>query len=260
MLIVGNTLAASCFEGKVIDPVNTEPYPLKRITFSGKDLPLVPILLERCPAGWECEKVERVKVLKEGSHEKACKGCQDPWPKRWASMEDKYFVKRAKLPSNEVMPLKIKRLERGKIVLSNWKVLEFDELVWTAPYDYLAELLGLRKPKRFEATLVIMEGEAEWDLAYHLGSANPFYALVRVGEIIWAIGPGSFDPLSAIRHLVRKGYLNKVSKYLSFTITYYAMDTSEPSAPEWVKLAGRTAEWKEMGLLEELECPWTSKR
>ncbi len=260
MLIVGNTLAASCFEGRIIDPVNSEPYPLKRITFSGTDLPLIPIVLEKCPEGWDCTKLEKVKVLKEGSREKACSSCQDPWPKRWVSMDNRYFVKRAKLPSKGVMPLKIKRLEKGRLVLSNWKVLEFDEIIWTAPYDYLAELLGLKKPKRFEATLTIMEGEAEWDLAYHLGSANPFYALVKVGNIIWAIGPGSFNPLSAVRHLVKKGYLEKVSKYVSFTITYYAMDESVPKAPEWVKLAGRTAEWREMGLLEELECPWTSKR
>ena len=260
MLIVGNTLASACFEGKVIDPVNSEPYPHKRIRFSGTDLPLVPIMLDKCPEGWECHEIRAVKVLKEGTHEKACKGCQDPWPKRWSEMERKFLVLKAKLPSNEVLPLKIKKLDEGYLVLSNWKKLEFDELVWTAPYDYLAELLGLPKPKRFEATLTIMEGEAEWDLAYHLGSANPFYALVRKGNIIWALGAGSFDPLSAIRHLIRKGYISKVSRYVSFNINYYAMDWTKPSPPSWVRLAGRTAEWKEMGLLEELECPWISKR
>jgi hypothetical protein len=90
-------------------------------------------------------------------------------------------------------------------------------------------------------------------LAYHLGNANPFYALVRFGDYVWALGPGTFDALSAVKHLERKGYLKFKGNLLSYSVNYYALEKAEVKAPRGIKLFGRAAEWKEKSL-EELLC------
>ncbi len=258
LLIVGNTLAARCYEGEAIDPVHSEPYPLRRIKLGDKELPLIPMVVERCPSGASCKELGEPVVLKPGSHEKACKGlpnCQEPWPRKWKDMERRFLVLDLKVKRKiNVVPARIKAIRENKLILSGWRVLEFDELVWTAPYPYLASLLDLPSPKSLEATLAIFKAEADWELAYHLGDANPFYAMIRVWDYVWAIGPGSFDAYGAVKHLERKGYLKFKGNLVYYTINYYAMEDVEVRAPEGIKLFGRTAEWKEKSLEELLEC------
>ncbi|NPA85616.1 MAG: hypothetical protein GXO07_06430 [Crenarchaeota archaeon] len=256
-IIVGNTLAARCFDGIVIDPVHADPYPLRKIRVGDKNVPMMPIIVERCPERTTCVELKGDEViLKDGSHAKACKGfkCQDPWPKRWTRFQRKYLVTNISIEkAANILPAGIKSLKEGKLLLSGWKTVEFDELIWTAPYDALARLLGAPSPRSLEATVAVFEASADWSIAYHLGNSNPFYAVVKLQNIAWALGPGTFDVISALKHLERKGYL-KVKRYLaSFTINYYALEEAEVRAPEWIKLFGRTAEWRERSL-EELLC------
>ncbi|ABU81252.1 hypothetical protein [Ignicoccus hospitalis] len=255
-VVVGNTMAARCVGGTVIDPVQSEPYPLRKARVGGKEVPMIPMLVPQCPDPLVCVEVKGDPVvLKDGSHGKACGDlrCQAPWPLRWKDMEKRYLVLGIKSRGAEVniVPGRVKWLKEGKLKVG-WKVIEFERLIWTAPYPYLASLLGLPSPKWKEATVALFSSEAEWSLAYHLADSNPFYSILRVGEVTWALGPGTFDALSAVKHLERKGYLKLKGNIVSYVIDYYALEEYEPSPPKWVELLGRTAEWKEKSLIETI--------
>ena len=259
-LIVGRTLASNCFDGVVLDTSGSTPYPLTKVNVDGKNIMALPIIVERCPRDAMCSELKEITILKEGDElKKACGGmsCQTPWPLRWKRFKKMLLVNNISIEmKNPTIIGSIKRLdlERKELLLRGGRKIEFAELVWTAPYDTLSSHLKLRKPRALEATVTVVKGRAEWDVAYHFGKNNPVLSMVRYGDIIWALAPGSVDPRAMISHAVRKGYLKEVSSFVSFTVRYYALSNEDIVVPEELTLKGRAAQWKEMSLEDLLKC------
>ena len=245
---------------KIIDPFGSMPFPLLKVEFK-ESVPALPMLSNECIEN--CIELEGdVVVLKEGDHSKACVNCQEPWPRKWERI-NKYLV----YPNPrkvEIIRGKIRKLERGKLVLHN-AVIKWERLYWTLPLPSLARLLGVDCNVRgFEGTLIVMEVEGfkpEWKVAYHLGSAVKTYAMVALkrewGSFVWAIVPQHVDPYDEILALKRRWIKGKIAKWRAFHLGYYALSEGEPNCLERVRelgveLSGRTAEWREMDLAESL--------
>ncbi|UXD22891.1 hypothetical protein IPA_09260 [Ignicoccus pacificus DSM 13166] len=260
-LIVGNALSSDCFEGKVLDPVGAPPYPLRTVEVGGREVPAIPMVVEDCPEGAECLDLERLVVLKDGDEiEKACRSlrCQRPWPLRWLSFKrPKLVLKIKRKRRNPIINASIKKIDfdENKVILRGGRTIEYEDLVWTAPYDYLRRLLGMEGPKALEATVIIAKAKAEFDMAFHFGKANPALAIVNSKDLglLWILAPGTHDSLSTIKHLVRKGYIEGIESFVSHVVKYYALEEIEIKNVNF-KLKGRTAEWKEMGLNEVISC------
>ncbi len=257
---VGYTLRSMALGRKIIDPFGTIPFPLLKVEFKER-VPALPMLSNKCIEN--CVELEgEVTVLKEGDHEKACSGCQEPWPRKWERV-NRYLIY-PKSRKAEVIKGKIRRLERGKLVLHN-TIVEWDRLYWTLPLPSLARLLGIGCNVRgIEGTLIVMEVEGfkpEWKVAYHLGTAVKTYAMLSLkrewGSFVWLVIPQHADPYDEMLALKRKWIKGKITKWRSFHLSYYALSDDVPDCLDEVKdygieLSGRTAEWREMDLAESL--------
>ncbi|ALU12253.1 hypothetical protein EYM_01825 [Ignicoccus islandicus DSM 13165] len=261
-VVIGHTLASYCFPNSiVIDPVGLPPLPLRKVEIGDKELPLVPILVERCPPESECVELQVEGVVKEGdAEEKACGNfnCQKPWPLRWLERDKWYLVTRLKVePKNlRLLNSKLKRidLEEGKVYLSGLRQLEFEELVWTAPYPVLSKLLNLKEPRRLKATVSIAQGRCNNGIYFHFGKGNPILSFICLNGTVISVAPGAVDGRNALERLVKKGYLKEVSRATSYLIDYYALEDVRVERIEGIELYGRTAQWKEMGLEDVMKC------
>ncbi len=257
---VGFTLRSLALGKKIVDPFGAPPFPTLKIEMREK-VQALPMLSNDCVE--ECVELEGdVVILKEGSHEKACVNCQEPWPRRWEKV-NKYLVF-PKVRRAEVIKGKIRKIQRGKLILHN-KVVEWDRLYWTLPLPSLARLLNVDcNVHGIEGTLIVMEVEdfkPEWKVAYHLGTAVKTYAMVSLkrdwGSFIWAIIPHHADPYDEILALKRRWIKGKINRWRAFHLSYYALSNERPNCLDAIEemgiiLSGRTAEWREMDLAESL--------
>lgn len=262
-LIVGNTISSYCEDGLVLDPVASPPYPLRKFRLFDEEYPMIPMILEDCPEGAECIELHDVNELKDGDPlRKACPSfeCQTPWPLRWQTFNRLMLVKNLKVKkTRNIVNASIKslQLEENRIVLRGGRYIEYEELIWTSPYPYLSKLLGYgNKPRSLEATIAIAQTDMKSGVSYHFSPANPFLVIIKVPNtnLTWMLGPGTFDPLSALKHLRKKGYLESYKLLHYNVVNYYALEDTSIDNVRGVRLLGRTAEWREYSLNDLIEC------
>ena len=261
-LIIGNTLAANCFEGKVLDVTGDLPYPLRKVKIDGDILTALPMLVEECPESATCVELNEVVVLKEGNIlSKACNGlaCQKPWPLRWLEQKDKMLVTSLDLKMRNAMfhaMIKTIDLDNRRVTLRGGRAIDYEELVWTAPFPELSKLLGIKGPKSVEATIIVAKAKTNFDLGFHFGKNNPAIAIIsyKRREIVWILAPGTHDASSVLKHLSKRGHVEGVKAFASYSIRYYALEDVPIREVKGVILKGRTAEWREMSLNEVMKC------
>ncbi len=258
-LIVGHTLASYCVDGLTLDPIGLPPYPLRRFG----EVPVIPMLVEECPEKASCVEISNVEVVKEGNGlKKACgpiKKCQEPWPIRWLNMDRRLLIVDIDVkPRNKILVGSIKQLDlaRRNVTLRGGRTIAYEELVWTAPYPYLARLLNIKEPKSAEATIAIAKVESEWELMFHFGRANPFIAAVKDPRsgIAWFVATGYVDAGAALNHLKKKGHVDNFELLVSLNIRHFVLEAMEVEVPKGVRLLGRTGAWKETSVGELLKC------